>query len=88
MAKIDGIILEIENHIGNANVVKDIVLARLVMDKVISEEMAQDYSENWQIIVIKPSWFKKWFDKFRKPKGIDDIYEYKYVRFEERENKT
>ena len=81
MAEVDSMLLEIDSEIKNSNIVKDIVLARLADDGVIPKEVFETYSEKWQIIVVKKSWFRKWMDKFAKDK--EDAYIYKYVRFED-----
>lgn len=81
MGTIDGFLLEIETYTKNANITKDIVLARLANDGVITEEQLNNYSENWQIVIVKKTWFKKWMDKFCKDES--NLYIYKYVKFEE-----
>ena len=78
----DSNLLTIEEDTKNANVVRDIVLGRLLTDKIITEEQAKDYSEKWQVIVVKRSWFKRWLDVFCKGKEKDNYF-YKYVRFED-----
>ena len=82
MAQIDGMLLEIENYTNNANKVKEAVLERLLSDKVITEGQLRYYSENWQIIIIKQSWFKKWMSAFAK-KETGAEYQFKYVKFED-----
>ena len=71
---------QIEGHINNANGVKELVLERLREDKVITEAQENEYAEKWQIIIVKPSWFKRWMRKFNK--DADD-YLFKYVKFED-----
>lgn len=80
MATIDSTLVEIDSITMNANIVKDLVLGQLLIDKLITPEQASDYQTKWQVIVIKKSWFKSWVDKFGK-KDID-AYVYKYVKFE------
>ena len=72
---------ELESYTNNANKVKDAVLDRLLKDKIINDAYAQEYSEKWQIIIFKRSWFKQWMDKFSEDK--EDKYQYKLVRFED-----
>jgi hypothetical protein len=79
--KIDNITLELGNYTQNANFVKEIVLQRLLTDNVINEEQAQQYSEKWNVIVIKKGWFKRWMDKFSS--ADSDEYFYKFVKFED-----
>lgn len=78
--QIDSMLIELESHTKDANVVKEMVLQRLFDDGIITTEQAQYYSENWQVIVIKKGWFERWFNKFRK--GTTDGYQFKYVCFE------
>ena len=79
MAVIDGIVAEIDSYMENSNIVKSIVLDRLFVDKIIKKEQHDHYNENWNVIIIKDSWFKKWAARFNKSKG----YFYKYVKFED-----
>jgi hypothetical protein len=82
MAQIDSQLLEIERDTQNANSVKEIVLAQLLSDKVITNEQAQMYVTQWQVIVIKYGWFERWFKTLRTGRKATD-YSYKYVRFED-----
>jgi hypothetical protein len=68
-----------EANLRNFNDVKTIVLTRLLLDKVITEEQAEEYADNWQIIIVKPSWFKRWKEKFQKD---SNEYIFQFVRFE------
>ncbi|MCK9430397.1 MAG: hypothetical protein M0R17_10385 [Candidatus Omnitrophica bacterium] len=79
--QVDTNLLEMEADLTNVNSVKEVVLSRLLTDEIITSEQAQEYSEKWNVIIIKPSWFKRWKNKF-KPNS-DDSYMYKYVRFED-----
>ena len=79
--QIDNIQLNLDNYTVNYNSVKEVVLSRLLLDSIITEEVAQKYSENWQIIIIKNSWFKRWVSKFNKPQKEE--YSIKYVKFED-----
>jgi hypothetical protein len=78
--QIDRLLLEMESNLANYNAVKEIVLSRLLTDKVITEEQAKTYSEKWNIIVIKPSWFERWCTAFSKK---DADWMFKFVRFED-----
>ena len=82
MAQIDSQLLDIEANIGNANNVKELVLGRLLSDKVITEEQAKEYLEKWQVLIIKRSWFERWMQVFGVGKD-KNLYLYKYVRFED-----
>jgi hypothetical protein len=81
MAAIDSMLISLEEYTTNANGVKELVISRLIMDKVITEEQADDYMEKWQIIIIKPTWFERWMKKF----NITDPnnYRFKYVKFDD-----
>ena len=72
---------EVESNTLNYNSAKELVLNRLYMDKVITDEQRLKYIENWNIIVIKKSWFMKWANKFSNTNKEDYIL--KYVRFED-----
>ena len=78
--QIDSLIMEMEGNLKNFNAVKSIVLSRLLTDKVITEEQAIEYSEKWNVIMVKPSWFEQWKKKFNKD---NDNYIFKYVKFED-----
>lgn len=79
MAIIDNILVNIESEVLNSNTIKDIVLDRLLQDKLISEQQFDDYSNNWQIIIVKKSWFKKWKDNLLENDKND--YMYQFVKF-------
>lgn len=80
MAQIDSVLIRMEDNVVNANHVKETVLDALLRDKIITEKQHKEYSERWQIIVFKPSWFKKWANVFSKSNL--EHYIYKYVKFE------
>ena len=81
MSQIDSTLLEIDSYTKNANSVKDTVLSRLVTDGVITEEQEKTYAEKWQVVIVKRSWFQRWFDRFSKSEP--DNYIYKFVKFED-----
>ena len=81
MGTIDGMLMEIDDNIKNANIVKESVLNRLQLDGLISETQASDYTEKWQVIIVKKSWFRSWADKHTK--GDKNGYYFKFVKFEE-----
>lgn len=80
MAVLDSILVEIDNYVQNANSTKELVLDRLLKDGIITQEIYNTYTENWQVIIIKNNWFKRWTEKFSKTKGA---YSYKYLKFED-----
>jgi hypothetical protein len=57
------------------------VIRRLLNDKAITEEKAKEYTEKWQIIIIKCGWFERRLKTLSGRKTDDYIY--KYVRFED-----
>ena len=81
MAALDSMVLSLEEDIKNANTVKDLVIQRLVNDKVITDQQAGDYADKWQVIIIKPTWFERWMEKLNIK--TSNNYLYKYVRFED-----
>lgn len=72
--EIDQELYNMSSTIKNAEVVKALVINRLYSEKVISEEIAIKYREEYGVIVIKESWYKtifsenKWIYKFIKLK--------------------
>ena len=81
MAALDSMVLSLEEDIKNANTVKDLVIQRLVDDKVLTDQQAKDYADKWQVIIIKPTWFERWMEKLNIK--TSNNYLYKYVRFED-----
>jgi hypothetical protein len=81
MSQVDSLLLSIEGNTQNANSIKEMVIRRLLNDKAITEEKAKEYTEKWQIIIIKCGWFERWFKTLSGRKT--DEYIYKYVRFED-----
>jgi hypothetical protein len=81
MAAVDSMLLTLEEEIKNANTVKDMVIERLMDDKVITSQQAEDYVDKWQVIIIKPAWFERWMEKLNIK--TPNSYRYKYVRFED-----
>jgi hypothetical protein len=81
MAAVDSMLLTLEEDTKNANTVKDLVIKRLLDDKVITDQQAEDYADKWQVIIIKSSWFERWMEKL----NIESTnnYRYKYVKFED-----
>ena len=81
MAALDSMLLSLEEDIKNANTVKDLVIQRLLDDKVITDQQAEDYADKWQVIIIKPLWFERWMEKLNIK--TPNNYRYKYVKFED-----
>lgn len=76
--QMDSVLMELEDYTINANIVKTIVLNRLVLDNIITEEQHKKYNDDYHIIIIKTSWFKNIF------LNIKD-YIYKYVKLNDGE---
>jgi len=81
MGTIDGVLVEIDSMTKNANLCKEMIIDKLFKDGIINQEIASEYTEKYQIIIVKKSWFKKWLDKFSDNK--EDSYVYKLVKFED-----
>lgn len=76
--QMDSMLVELEAYTINANIVKTVVLDKLVLDNIISEEQYNKYNNDYHIIIIKPSWFKNIFSNI---KG----YIYKYIKLNDDE---
>jgi hypothetical protein len=83
MALIDNELLNLDVNIDNSNSIKDMILSRLEDDGVITPEKAKEYSEKWQVIIIKKSWFSRWSSIFFNKEEANDCYIFKYVKFED-----
>ena len=77
----DSQLITLEEDTQNANLIKEAVISRLHNDGVLNEKQAKAYVEKWQVIIIKPTWFKRWMEKFI-PTNTNN-YRYKYVKFED-----
>lgn len=74
-------LITLEEDTLNANVVKELVIQKLYKDGMLNEEQALTYIEKWQVVIFKPTWFKRWMEKFVTTNK--DSYRYKYVKFED-----
>jgi len=80
---LDNQIICLDEDVLNANIIKDVVLRKLEKDKIITEKQFQEYSENYNIVIIKYSWFEKWFNKIKsKNKEAKDGYFYQYIKMD------
>ena len=77
----DSQLITLEEDTQNANVIKELVIQKLYDNGVLNEEQAKAYVEKWQVVIVKPTWFKRWMEKFVLTKT--DSYRYKYVKFED-----
>ena len=66
--------MDLTSETKNANMVKDILLQKLLEDEVITEDQHNIYSKNWHIIIVKKNWFQKLTDKDNK-----DVWYFKLV---------
>lgn len=77
--EIDSVLLRLPEDTLNAATVKNVILEQLKKDNILTDSEFEYYSVHYQIIVIKPNWFKKWATKF----GIkNNEYQYKLVKFD------
>lgn len=91
MAQIDSILVGMESFVKNAEVVKTMVVDRMETEGLITGEQAKEFSEKWQVIIIKRKWYKKWWKKYFDNEPDDDgvldkdgnSYQYKLVKFED-----
>ena len=77
----DAQLITLEEDIQNANLIKESIISRLYLDGVLNEKQATTYNEKWQVVIIKPTWFKRWMEKFISTNTNN--YRYKYVKFED-----
>jgi hypothetical protein len=77
----DSQLITLEEDTQNANLIKEAVISRLRNDGVLNEKQAKTYIEKWQVVIIKPTWFKRWMEKFISTNTNN--YRYKYVKFED-----
>lgn len=79
-------LLNMETHTRNINTVKELVLYQLHADGLVDEKQLNHYIENWQVISIKRSWFRRWAEKMFKEESKRDMWQCKYVQFEDKED--
>lgn len=79
---IDNILLEIPTQIKNAQIIKEIILEKLVEEKLITSEQANNFDDEYQLIIFKRSWYSKWWNNVTKgTKEELENYQYKLVKF-------
>lgn len=66
MGTIDGMLVDMEEKIVNAEGVKECVCHTLIDLGLLTEEKAQQFCKDYGMIIIKQSWYKKIFtgDKY------------------------
>lgn len=84
MATIDGVLMGMESEMINCETIKYIILKQLRKDLHITEEIEKEFNDDWQIILVKKSWFSRLFSKLKKnDNDLKDGYSYKLVKFED-----
>ena len=79
MGAIDSYLInQMENDVKNLNITKNLVLSKLYSDGIITKEKYNEYNDNYQVIVVKKSWFKNFFDRVT---GDTTGYVIKFVDF-------
>lgn len=81
--------MDLTSEIQNYNKVKDIVLNKLVNEKLIDESDAKEFSERCQVLVYKGKWFSEWFDKnikVKDPNADSDNYYIRMIELKDRED--
>jgi hypothetical protein len=78
----DSRLITIEEDTLNANVVKELIIQRLHDNGLLNDEQAIEYMEKWQVVIVKPTWFKRWMEKFMFTTN-ENRYIFKYVKFED-----
>lgn len=75
----------LDDKIQNYNLVKEVVISRLVKEGYISNEEGIEFCTRMQVIVYKAKWFKRWFTK-RHPeeKNLESEY-FKMIELEDKE---
>ena len=68
----DSYLMEMEQDVQNYNVVKELVVNKLVDEGLVSQKDGEDFIDRCQIIVVKNGWFKRWCSKFSK--GNENMY--------------
>ena len=78
MGVLDSELVNIDSDIKNAQAIKDTVLNVLRKNNNISDEDLEMYYTDYQIIIIKKSWWRNWKDIFGD--NSDSGYHYKFVK--------
>ena len=78
MGVLDSQLVNIGSDIQNAQAIKNTVIGVLLNNEIISEENAEVYHRDYQIIIIKKSWWHNWKDIFGKDAAPG--YHYKFVK--------
>jgi len=76
--KIDSETLNMGPNIKNAQTVKNCLLNKMLEEGDISNDLAKKWSEEYQVVIIKPSWWVGWKKLFGEDNG--DNYIYKMIK--------
>jgi len=60
MGVIDGNLVNMPNDIKNAQQIKDLVLKKLTEEGIITTTQRDEYTKDYQILIIKKSWWSNW----------------------------
>ena len=74
MKSMDSQLITIDDDVKNAQAVKGVILYALQEDGIISKEDADLYCMDYQIIIIKKSWWSNWKDIFGKDSSPGYFY--------------
>lgn len=77
--------MTLDEKVQNYNLVKEIIVARLIKEGYISQEEGMEFCERIQVIVFKPKWFSRWFTKKHpEVKDMNDEY-FKAIEMDDKE---
>lgn len=79
---------ELENEMTNYNLVKELVIGKLVEENLLDQDDANEFINRCQILAYKGNWFSKWFDKNMKPQGLEKNNHYmRIIEMNKKEDK-
>lgn len=79
--------IDIDAQMKNYEKVKQIVLAKLVDERLLSQDDADEFSDRCQVLVYKGKWFSKWFDKHMKSDiNKEDAYFIRMIEMRDKED--
>lgn len=79
---------ELESEMTNYNLVKELVIGKLVEENLLDQDDANEFIERCQVLVYKGNWFSKWFDKNMVPKGLEKNNHYmRIIEMNKKEDK-
>lgn len=68
--QLDNGLINLPQDTENYNLVKDLVIQKLLNDKIIDTQTAEKYILKYTIIIYKNSWFRRIKDKLNGKEGI------------------